>query len=211
MMAVVAPSATPAYTFTNANSGIQANYASSTCFSLVANGISNAPSFPANWANATGGSYTNTAGVLNEVTISSDGWSTTWQIDLGAAPQAIVIPTPVSFVGSIGTQHLTITYGGAGTALGAYTPPLSAFSLTASRPSAFPGLQATIPYTLGGINAVAANATTVTLTLAGFGAFASGDIVTLSYNPPTSNPLQDNLLPTNNKLPFFVNAAVTVE
>jgi hypothetical protein len=41
------------------------------------------------------------------------------------------------------------------------------------------------------------------------GTFQAGDVVQLSYNPPTTNPLQDSS--TQYKTALWLNAAVTIE
>jgi hypothetical protein len=95
---------------------------------LVANGISAAPA-------VTGATsldelaYFNTAGMLNTLSFQGDGSNCYFQWSPGYQ-----LPTPTTFIGALNGTALTIGIGGL--TLGAVTPPLSAFTLAASRSGA---------------------------------------------------------------------------
>jgi hypothetical protein len=198
---VVAGSSSPAFAFTQANSGAGSGGA---VHQLCANGISLAPSFPAGWTQQGSGSYSNSAGVINSVGTWSDGWEFFYNF---LPDSAATTPAPTSFIGGNGTQQLTVTYSGV--TLAAVTPPLSAFTLTAARPGAG-GSQILNPYTLAFISSVTAGASQIVLNLADSATFVDGDVVTLSYVPPSANPLQDDATGTFKCLAFTA-ATVTVQ
>jgi hypothetical protein len=200
---VVAPSNAPAFVFTQANSGVPSVSGGSVTHTLCANGLSESPTFPSTWTQAGGNPYGNSAGLINLINIWADGSSFFWNILAGLS---VVTPAPTSFVASNNTQTLTIQYSGV--VLAGVTPPLSAFTLTAVRPGPGGVTQVLNPYTLVSINPVSAGATSVVLNIAG-GTFLDGDVCTLSYTVPSTNPLQDET-GVFKALPFTV-AAVSVQ
>ena len=206
---VVAPADVPAYEFTVGGSVAIASQAQ---FTLVANGVSAAPTFGPGLTNvggdAQGYTYANVAGVPYAITLFHDGWDGYYQISTNSGP---LYPSPISFVGGNNTATLTITFAGASLSTSSIPPP-SAFSLTGSRPGTAAGtVVLPLPYQVANVASV--TATSVGLTVTG-GRFLDGDTVFLSYLPcartTTTGPLQD--APTGQyKCPGWTAAAVTVE
>jgi hypothetical protein len=173
-------------------------------FTLLANGISNAPTFPSGWVQQ-GGSWVNTAGTQNFVVVGSDNFSSYYS--LGADSNGVTYPVPTSFIGSANTQTLTVGFAGAALSTAAL-PSGSWFSIAGTRPGSA-GLSSPLPYALAPTVA-SLTSTSVVLKLTGSGVFLDGDLVTLSYEPtPPGNPLQDASTGYY-KVPGFV-AAITVE
>ncbi len=198
---VLAGSGSPARAFSAADVVAQAW----NNFTLLANGLSNAPSFPAGWTQDGSGSWVNTAGTQNFITVGSDGWNNYYS--LGADSNGVTYPVPTSFVGSNNTQTLTIGFAGAALSTAAL-PSGAWFSIAGSRPGSA-GLSSPLPYALAPTVA-SLTSTSVVLKLSGSGVFLDGDLVTLSYTPsPPGNPLQDASTGVY-KVPGFT-ATVTVQ
>jgi hypothetical protein len=174
-------------------------------FTLLANGVSNAPSFPSGWTQQGSGSWVNTAGTQNFIAVGSDGWNNYYA--LGADSNGVTTPVPVSFVGAIGTQTLTIGFAGAALSTTSGLPSASWFTLTGSRPGVST-LSSPLPYEIAA-TAASLTGTSLVLKVTG-GAFLAGDIVSLAYEPsPPGNPLQDSSSGYY-KVPGFT-ATVTVQ
>jgi hypothetical protein len=155
-------------------------------FTLVANGLSNAPSFPAGWTQDGNASWVNTAGTQNFVVVGSDGWNNYYS--LGADSNGVTYPVPTSFIGSTGTQTLIVTFAGAALSTAAL-PSASWFTLSGSRPGVS-NLSSPLPYSIAATVA-SLTSTSVVLRVTG-GVFLDGDLVTLNYVPsPPGNPLRD--------------------
>ena len=152
-------------------------------FTLLANGLSNAPSFPAGWTQDGSGSWVNTAGTQNFVVVGSDGWNNYYS--LGADSNGVTYPVPTSFIGGNGTQTLTIDFAGAALSTAAL-PSGAWFSIAGSRP----GTSSPLPYQIAA-SVASLSATSLVLNITG-GVFEDGDLVSLSYTPgPPGNPLKD--------------------
>jgi hypothetical protein len=191
LISVVAPAGQPAYAFTSQTPGY--------CL-LVANGVSNPPTFGADLVQETalvnGWTYawTNTAGAVNVVGVGSDGWTFSYYVKSGVSS----LPTPVSFAATHGTPSIAITYaGGALTPLATITP--DAFPMTILRAGANPPIS---------ITSAVASSSAVTLTLSAN--LLLGDSVVLDYNPPSVAPIADTSSPVTTKLFPFVGAVVTI-
>jgi hypothetical protein len=199
---VLAGSGSPARAFTAAD--VVAGAWDS--FTLLANGLSNAPSFPSGWTQQGSGSYSNVAGTQNFITVGNDWWNDYYC--MGADSNGVTYPVPVSFIGSNGTQTLTIDFAGAALSTAAL-PSGAWFSIAGSRPGASAGLSSPLPYQIAA-SVGSLTSTSVVLKITG-GAFLDGDIVTLSYTPsPPGNPLQDAASGVY-KVPGWTGAIVTVQ
>ena len=156
---VLAGSGTPARVFTAADV-VQGVY---NCFTLVANGLSANPTFPGSWTQQGSGSYSNVAGTLNLITVGNDLWNDYYT--LGSDSTGANYPVPTSFIGSTGTQTLTLTFGGAALSTAAL-PSGAWFSIAGSRPGSA-GLSSPLPYALPTVASL--TSTSVVLKLTGSG------------------------------------------
>lgn len=175
---VLAGSGTPARVFTAADY----SFGTWTNYTLIANGLSANPTFPAGWTQYGSGSYNNVAGCMAWIGVGHDGWDSYYSVQPSTA---VTHPIPTAFVGSNGSQVLTVTFAGAALATAAL-PSGSWFSLSGSRP----GTSSPLPYSIAATVA-SLSGTSLVLNITG-GTFATGDLVVLSYEPtPPGNPLKD--------------------